>query len=176
MQKLPINKFEWTEDTSKFNEDFVKNYNEENINDIFLKLMFNILKNYKERMKIEKVEKLVTNLHDKTEYVIHITNLKALIHGLVLKKVVRVIKFNQNTCVKPYIDMNTKLLKKAKINFEKNFFKLMYNAIFWKTVKNVKKQRVIKFVTIERSRNYLVSKLNYRTIKLITKILLAIEM
>ena len=92
--------------------------------------MFNILKNYKERMKIEKVEKLVTNLHDKTEYVIHITNLKALIHGLVLKKVVRVIKINQNTCVKPYIDMNTKLLKKAKINFEKNFFKLMYNAIF----------------------------------------------
>ena len=100
------------------------------VNDIFLKLMFNILKNYKERMKIEKVEKLVTNLHDKIEYVIHITNLKALIHRLVLKKVVRVIKFNRNTCLKRYIDMNTKPLKKAKINFEKNFFKLMYNAIF----------------------------------------------
>ena len=146
------------------------------INDIFLKLMFNILKNYKERMKIEKVEKLVTNLHDKIEYVIHITNLKALIHRLVLKKVVRVIKFNRNTCLKRYIDMNTKLLKKAKINFEKNFFKLMYNAIFWKTMKNVKKQRVIKFVTIERSRNYLVSKLNYHTTKFITENLLAIEM
>ena len=146
------------------------------INDIFLKLMFNILKNYKERMEIEKVEKLVTNLHDKIEYVIHITNLKALIHGLVLKNIVRVIKFNQNICLKPYIDMNTKLLKKAKINFEKNFFKLMYNAIFWKTMKNVKKQRIIKFVTIERSRNYLVSKLNYHTTKFITENLLAIEM
>ena len=68
--------------------------------DIFLKLMFNILKNYKkilelhndlplllERIKIEKVKKLVANLHDKTEYVIHIRNLKeALNHGLALKK------------------------------------------------------------------------------------------
>ena len=61
-------------------------------------------------MKIEKFEKLVANLHVKTEYVIHIRNLKqALNHGLVLKKVHRVIKFNQNTWLKPYIDMNTDL-------------------------------------------------------------------
>ena len=61
-------------------------------------------------MKIEKVEKLVANLHVKTEYVIHIRNLKqALNHGLVLKKVHRVIKFNQNAWLKPYIDMNTDL-------------------------------------------------------------------
>ena len=66
-------------------------------------------------MKIEKVEKLVANLHDKTEYVIHIRNLKqALNHGLVLKKVHRVIKFNQNAWLKPYIDMNTDLRKKSK--------------------------------------------------------------
>ena len=62
-----------------------------------------------------KVEKLVTNLHDKTEYVIHIRNLRQkLNHGLILKKVHRVIKFNQNVCLKQYIDMNTKLLQKAK--------------------------------------------------------------
>ena len=60
-----------------------------------------------ERMKIEKVEKLAANLHDKTEYVMHIRNLKqALNHGLVLKKVPRVIKFNQNAWVKRYIDVN----------------------------------------------------------------------
>ena len=71
-------------------------------------------------MKIEKFEKLVANLHDKTEYVIHIINFKpALNHGLVLKKVHRVIKFNQNAWVKPYIDMNTDLRKKAKNGFEK---------------------------------------------------------
>ena len=74
-------------------------------------------------MKIEKVEKLVANLHDKTEYVIHIRNLKqALNHGLVLKKVHRVIKFNQNAWLKPYIDMNTDLRKKSKKWFWKRFF------------------------------------------------------
>ena len=66
-------------------------------------------------MKIRKVEKLVANLYDKTEYVIHIRNLKQeLNHGLVLKKVHRVIKSNQNPWLKPYIDMNTKPRKKAK--------------------------------------------------------------
>ena len=55
-------------------------------------------------MKIEKVKKLVTNLDDKTEYVIHMRNLKqALNHGLILKKVHRIIKFNQNVWLKPYI-------------------------------------------------------------------------
>ena len=68
-----------------------------------------------ERMKIEKAEKLVANLHDKTEHVIHIRNLKqALNHGLVLKKVNRVIKINQNAWLKPYINMNTDLKKSKK--------------------------------------------------------------
>ena len=71
-------------------------------------------------MKTEKVEKPVANLHDKTEYIIHIRNLKhTLRQGLVLKKVHRVVKFNQNAWLKPYIDMNTDLRKKAKNNFEK---------------------------------------------------------
>ena len=82
-------------------------------------------------MKIEKIEKLLANLHDKTEYVIHIRNLKqALNHGLVLKKVHRVIKFNQKALLKPYIDMNTKLRQKVKNNFEKKLLKLINNAVF----------------------------------------------
>ena len=86
-----------------------------------------------ERMKIEKVEKLVTNLHGKTEYVIHIRSLKqALNHGLILKSVHRVIKFNQKGWLKPYIDMNTKLRQKAKIHFDKDFFKLMNNVFLEK--------------------------------------------
>ena len=63
-------------------------------------------------MKIEKVERLVANLHNKTEYIIHIRSLKqALNHRLVLKEVSKVIKFDQNAWLKPYIDMNTDLRK-----------------------------------------------------------------
>ena len=69
-------------------------------------------------MKIGKAEKLVTNLHDKTGYVIQIRNLKqALIHGLILNKFHRVLKFNQKASLKPYIHMNTKLRQKSKNNF-----------------------------------------------------------
>ena len=106
-----------------------------------------------ERMKLEKFEKLVTNLHDKSEDAIHIRNLKqALNHGLILKKVHTVIKFNQKAWLKPYIDMNTKLRQKAKSNFEKDFFKLMNNAVFGKTTENVIKHRKIKLVTTERKK------------------------
>ena len=75
-------------------------------------------------MKIEKVEKFVTNLHDKTKYVLHIRSLKhALYHGLILKKLHRIIKFDQKARLKSYIDMNTDLRK--KLFFWKRFFKLM---------------------------------------------------
>ena len=95
-----------------------------------------------ERMRIEKVEKLVINSHDKTEYIIQIRNLKqALNHWLVFKKVHRVIKFYQNAWLKQDIDMNSDLRKKAKSDFEKDFFKLMNNVLFGKTMENVRKQR-----------------------------------
>ena len=73
-------------------------------------------------MKIEKVEKLVANVLDKTEYLIDMINLEqALNYGLVLRKVHRLIKFNQNVWLKPYIDMNTDLKKKAKMILKKTF-------------------------------------------------------
>ena len=94
LQKLPVNKFECIEDISKFNEDFIKGYNEESDEGYFLEVdvqypeklheLHNDLPILLERKKIEKVKNLVTNLHDKAEYVIHIRNLKqALNHGLV---------------------------------------------------------------------------------------------
>ena len=74
-------------------------------------------------MKIENVEKLVAILQDEGEYVIHTINLKSpLNHGLTLKKVQRVIRFNQKALLKPYIDINTKLRKKTNNEFEKDFF------------------------------------------------------
>ena len=78
-------------------------------------------------MKIEKGLKLVANLHDKEEYVIQIRNLKqALNHELVLKNVHRVINFNQDAWLKPYIDMNTELRKKK--DFRTKIFKVIDNA------------------------------------------------
>ena len=110
-----------------------------------------------ERIKTEKIEKLVANLNEKTEHVLHIRNSKqALIHGLVLKKVHRLIRFNQNAWLKTYIDMNTDVGKKEKNDFAKEFFKLMNNAVFGETMENVRKHRDIKLSTTERRKNYLV--------------------
>ena len=140
-QKLPVNNFEWIKDTFKSNEDFIKNITKKVMKDNFLKLMYNILKKLGElrnklqflpgRIKIEKGRKLVANLHDKTEYVVYIRNLKQTLNDeLVFKNIHRVIKFNQNDWLKLFIDINRGLRKKAKIDFQKCFFKMMNNAVF----------------------------------------------
>ena len=130
-----------------------------------------------ERKKVNKIEKLICSIEDKEKYVMHIKVLKqALNHGLVLKKVHRVIQFNQKDWLKPYIDMNTKLRKEAKNDFEKDFFKLMNNSVFGKAMENVRKHRDIKLVTTDEKRNKLVSEPNYDTTKCFSENLLAIEM
>ena len=92
-----------------------------------------------------------------------------------MKKVHRVIKFNRND-LKPYIELNTDLRKESKKHyFEKEFFKLMNNAIFGKTMENVRKHRNINFVTTQRRRNNLVSEPNYHIAKIFTEHLLAIK-
>ena len=114
-----------------------------------------------ERIKIDKCNKLVCNFYNKKNYVLHKRSLKrALNHGLILKKAYRVIQFNQETWFKPYIDMNTELRKQAKNDFEKDFFKLMNNAVFDKSIENVRKHRDIKLVTTDKRRNQLVSEPN----------------
>ena len=85
-------------------------------------------------------------------------------------------KFNQNGWLKLYIDTNTKLKQRAENNFEKDFFKLINNAVFGKTMENVRKQRNIKLVTTVKKRNDLVLEPNYHTTKFFTENLLAIEM
>ena len=103
-------------------------------------------------------------------------NLKqALNHELDLKKLHKVIKFNKNAWLKPYIDINTDL-RKNTIDFEKYFFKLMNNAVFEKNMEDVRKHRDIKLVAIERRRNYLLSEPNYHITNFFIKNLSAMEM
>ena len=131
-QKIPVTNCEWVKDNPQYNENFIKSYNEESDEVYFLEVDVQYLENLHEhhnalpflpeRMKIDKVEKLAANLHDQTEYVIHIRNLKqASNYKLILKKVHKVIKFNQNTWLKPYIDINADVRKKAKNDFVKDF-------------------------------------------------------
>ena len=87
----------------------------------------------------------------------------------------RVIQFNQKAWLKPYIDMNTKLRKEAKNEFEKDFFKLMNNAVFGKTMENVRKHRDIKLVKTDKRRYQLASEPNYHTTKYFSENLIAIE-
>ena len=106
IQKLPANGFKWVEKLLKFNEKFIKSYNENNDRRYFLEVdveypkdLFNSHKDLlflPERRKIKKVEKLVCGIEDKEKYVVHIRVLKqALNLGLKLKRVYRIIQFNQ---------------------------------------------------------------------------------
>ena len=117
---LLVNSFKWEIDLLRFSEDFIKTYNENSDVGYFLEVDIEYPKQLwsshkdlpflPERKKLEKVEKLVCSIEDKEKYVIHIRALKqALNHGLIPKDVQRIIKFNQETWLKPYIDMNTKL-------------------------------------------------------------------
>ena len=117
------------------------------------------------------------SIDDKENYVIHISALKqALNHGLILKEVHRVIEFRQEAWLKPYSDMNTKLRTDAKNDFEKDFFKLMNNSVFGKTMENVRNHRDIKLVTTNERKNKLVSEPNYHTTMQFSENLMAIEL
>ena len=170
-KKLPIKGFKWLDDIERIDEEFIKEYNEINdkgyaieadvdypqeLHDLHSDMPF-----LPERMVINKTKKLVCNLHNKKNYVAHINMLKqALDYGLKLRKVHRVIKFDQEAWLKKYIDFNMDLRAKATNGFEKDFFKLMNNAVFGKTMENVRKHRDIKLARTDKKRNKLVSEPN----------------
>ena len=129
------------------------------------------------RMTINGVEKFVPNLYYKKRYVIHIRALnQALKHGLVLERIHRAIEFNQSAWMKEYIDFNTKLRTEAKNDFEKDFYKLMNNAVFGKTMENIRKHRDIKLVNNKEAYLRAVMKPNFKSGTLFGPNLIGCEM
>ena len=129
------------------------------------------------RMKIGTVEKLAPNLKDKKGYVVHIKALdQALKHGLKLKKLHRVIEFQQSRWMKAYIMLNTRLRKDAKNEFEKDFFKLMNNSVFGKTMENIRNHKDMKLVTSDKKYLKYVMKPNFKGGHPFSKHLFAVEM
>ena len=129
------------------------------------------------KMKINGVEKLVSNLYYKHRYVIHVKALaQAIDHGLVIEKIHRVIEFKQSAWMKEYIDFNTRMRTAAKNDFEKNFYKLMNNSVFGKTMENIRKHRNIKLVNNEEEYLTNVMKPNFKSGTLLGPDLMSCEM
>ena len=117
-----------------------------------------------ERMETNGVEKLVPNLRDKKNYIIHIQALNQVLqHRLRLDGIHRVIEFDQSPWLKTYINFNTQLRKAATNDFKKDFFKLMNNSVFGKTMENIRKHRNIKLVTTEEKYLHSVMKPNFKS-------------
>ena len=167
-QKFPVDGFKQKKTILKLHDDFIKNYDEDidkgyilEVDTDFPKELHDLHRNLPflaERMNINRCNKLVCDLYDKNNYVVHIIVLKrALDYGLILRKVHRVIEFNQKAWLKEYININTKLRTEVKNDFEKDFFKLMNNSVFGKTVENVRKHRDLKLVATDKKRSQLIS-------------------
>ena len=130
-----------------------------------------------ERLTVNKVEKLIPNLNDKKNYVIHHETLKLYLSlGLKLTKIHRGITFDECEWLKPYIDLNTNLRAKATNDFEKDFFKLMNNSVFGKTMENIRNRVDIRLVTRESQAKKLTCKPNYQHHTIFSKNLAAVHM
>ena len=130
-----------------------------------------------ERIVLGKVEKLVPNLNDKIKYVIHYENLKLYERlGLNITTIHRGIKFEESPWLKKYIDLNTNLRSKANNEFEKDFFKLMNNSVFGKTMENIRNRVDIRLVNSEKKTKKLAAKPNFKHCNIFDENLVAIHM
>lgn len=125
-------------------------------------------------------KKLLLTLFNKTQYVIHYTMLKFVLdHGLKLTKIHRAIKFNQSKWLEPYIMLNTEQRTRATNDFEKNLYKLMSNAVYGKTMENIRSRVNIKLKTYWHGRYgaaNLIAQPNFKKMKIFAEELVAIEM
>ena len=122
------------------------------------------------------VSKLVPNLRNKEKYVLHCRNLQLYTDlGLKVTKVYRILEFNQSSWMKQYIDFNTEKRKNAKNAFEKDFFKLMNNSVFGKTMENLRKRVDVRLVTDKKKLINLASKPTYVSSKIFNENLVAVH-
>ena len=173
--KLPVRGFKW-DDVNKYSDDMIKNYDEDGkygaILEVDIEYPIHLQKKHIDlpflcvRKILNKTSKLITSFENKKEYVIHISTLKqALNHGLKFKKLHRVISFIQAFWMRSYIIKNIKLRNEAKNEFERNFYKLMNNSVYGKTMENIRKNRGIKLVATNDKRKKLASEPNFHTSK-----------
>ena len=130
-----------------------------------------------EQIMVNKVSKLIPNLGDKKKYVLHYENLKQYLKlGLKLTHIHNGIKFKESPWLEKYISLNTKLRTEAKNEFEKDFFKLMNNAVFGKTMENIRNRVDIKLVNNKKQAEKLSAKPNFKHCNIFSEDLVAIPM
>ena len=128
-------------------------------------------------MTSKPTEKLTPNLKDKKNYVLHYRNLQQYVrHGLKVTKIHRVLQFQQSAWLKNYIALNTTKRKAAKNPFEKDFFKLMNNAIFGKTMENVRKRKTVELVSNDRRMKRVVAKPTFHRFKIFNEDLVGVHL
>ena len=130
-----------------------------------------------ENLPVNKVKKLLCTLNDKKKYIIHHETLKHYMSlGMKLGKIHRIIGFEESAWMKTYIDLNTELRTKADNDFEKDFFKLMNNSVYGKTMENIRKRVDVKLINSEEKGKKLVKKPNFKHCTIFSEDLCAIEM
>ena len=184
-QPLPTHGFEWVENITKTQ---VLNIIEGNsakgyifdVDLVYPKHLWEKHNDYPlapELIKVNGVEKLICHFKPRTNYVLHYKNLKQYLNmGLKLKAVNRAISFEQSPWMEPYIRKNTELRKTAANSFEKDFFKLMNNSVFGKTIENIRKRQSIKLVDNRKTALKLSKKPNFERVTIFDKNLIAAHM
>ena len=184
-QKLPTHGFKWidVDKTSVLKLLEKKDTNQGFIFEVDLEYPSSLWKSHNdyplapERKKIDKVDKLICSFLPKKNYVLHYKNLKQYLEErMILKKVHRGIKFYQSPWMEPYIRKNTDLRKEAKNAFEKDFFKLMNNSPFGKTIENIRKRQNVILVDDRKKALKLTSKPNFDRATIFDEHLVAVHM
>ena len=193
MSEYPYEEFEWLENVDEFD---VNSINEKNEIGYFLEypdelhelhndyplapeklaISSNMLSKYCKEIadeydiKVGDVKKLIPNLGNKTKYVLHYRNLQLYLSlGMKLIKIHRILKFKQSDWMKKYIDFNTEKRKNATNDFEKDFFKLMINSVYGKTMENLRKRIHVRLVNNKKDFLKYTSRTTYVTHKLFDK-------